>query len=110
MTYQPGDVVLLPFPFRDRLAERARPAVVLSTSDDNRHGDVIVAAVTPHPVRTSLDVHWSDWQAANPKIPSTVRMLLATVTQARILHHLGALGRADWQAVQSRLSAALAVT
>ena len=32
MAFSPGDVVLVPFPYRDRLAERARPAVVVSSA------------------------------------------------------------------------------
>jgi hypothetical protein len=36
MTFNAGDVVLVPFPYRDRLAERARPAVVVSLNIDTR--------------------------------------------------------------------------
>jgi len=36
------------FPYRDRLAERARPAVVVSADTYNQHGDVVVAAITSH--------------------------------------------------------------
>jgi hypothetical protein len=32
MTCNAGDVVLVPFPHRDRLAERARPTVVMSAA------------------------------------------------------------------------------
>lgn len=109
MAYRPGDVVLLPFPFRDRLAERARPAVVVSTDVYNEQGDVIVAAVTSHAPRTSTDVALVDWRSADLKVPSTVRMLLATIAISRIVHHVGILSSADWQAVQGRLQDALAV-
>jgi mRNA interferase MazF len=51
MEFDAGDVVLVPFPYRDRLAERARPAVVVSGVTYNRHGDVVVAAITSHAVR-----------------------------------------------------------
>jgi mRNA-degrading endonuclease toxin of MazEF toxin-antitoxin module len=30
MAYKAGDVILIPFPYRDRLAESTRPAVVVS--------------------------------------------------------------------------------
>ena len=70
MAFNAGDVVLVPFPYRDRLAERARPAVVVS---------------------------------AGLKLPSTVRMLLATVASARILLHIGHLTERDWTQVQTRL-------
>ena len=48
MAFRAGDVVLVPFPYRDRLAERARPAVVVSADAYNQHGDVVVAAITSH--------------------------------------------------------------
>jgi mRNA-degrading endonuclease toxin of MazEF toxin-antitoxin module len=44
MVFSAGDVALVPFPYRDRLAERARPAVVVSAKAYNQHGDVVVAA------------------------------------------------------------------
>ncbi len=33
MAFSAGDVVLVPFPYRDRLAERARPGVVISAQE-----------------------------------------------------------------------------
>ena len=47
MTFRAGDVVLVPFPYRDRLAERARPAVVVSADTYNQHGDVVVQPSLP---------------------------------------------------------------
>jgi mRNA interferase MazF len=108
MVFQPGDVILLPFPFRDRLAESTRPAVVISTGSYNANGDVIVAAVTSHSPRSPMDVGLSDWQAANLKVPSTVRMLLATVAHSRVVYYVGHLSTRGWEAVQSRLRSAVA--
>lgn len=108
MEYSPGDVVLVPFPYRDRLAERARPAVVVSTAEYNSRGDVILAAVTSHAARLPTDFALVDWRAAGLKIPSTVRMLLATVSNSRVLLHVGRLADQDWSEVHSRLHSALA--
>ena len=96
MTFSAGDVVLVPFPYRDRLAERARPAVVVSADTYNQHGDVVVAAITSHTPRVAMDCALRDWAAAGLKLPSTVRMLLATVASARILFHVGHLTERDW--------------
>ena len=103
MEFRAGDVVLVPFPYRDRLAERARPAVVVSTVQYNRQGDVVVAAITSHAGRTSTDFVLTDWAGAGLKVPSTVRMLLATVASSLILLHIGHLTDRDWGEVQSRL-------
>ncbi len=103
MELRAGDVVLVPFSYRDRLAERARPGVVLSAAAYNQHGDVVVAAITSHAPRVATDFALADWAAAGLKLPSTVRMLLATVASARILLHVGHLTDPDWAEVQGRL-------
>ena len=104
MVYEPGDVVFLPFPYRDQLAESVRPAVIVSRTDFNQRGDVIVAAVTTHPARLSTDVTLLDWQAAKLLKPSTVRVLIATVADVRIVHHVGHLTDRDWAAVQQQFA------
>ena len=79
MTFSGGDVALDNFPDRDRLAERARPAVVVSADTYNQHGDVVVAAITSHVPRVPIDFALKgDRATAGLKLPSTVRMLPAT--------------------------------
>src|SRR5262249_39082755 len=107
MAFNPGDVVLVPFPFRDRQGERARPAVVVSGQAYNQQGDLVVAAITSHPPRGNTDYALVDWSAANLRLPSTVRMLLATVAEARVLLHIGRLSDRDWVEVQSRVAQVL---
>lgn len=104
MAYEPGDVVFLPFPYRDQLAESVRPAVIISRIDFNQRGDVIVAAVTTHAPRWPTDVTLLDWKAAKLVKPSTVRMLIATVADIRIVHHVGHLTDRDWSTVQQQLA------
>ena len=103
MEFSAGDVVLVPFPYRDRLAESARPAIVVSDGAYNRQGDVVVAAITSHAVRFASDATLADWASAGLKMPSTARMLLATVASSRVLHHIGHLSAHDWAEVKSRL-------
>ncbi len=110
MAYEPGDVVFLPFPYRDQLAESVRPAVIISRSDFNQRGDVIVAAVTTHPPRLPTDVALLDWKAAKLVKASTVRMLIATVADTRIVHHVGRLTDRDWAAVQQQLANVIEAT
>jgi mRNA interferase MazF len=103
MAFQAGDVVLVPFPFRDRLAERTRPAVVVSALAYNQQGDLIVAAVTSQAPRFATDYALLDWSAAGLQFPSTVRMLLATLAETRVLHKVGRLTDRDWAEVQARV-------
>lgn len=109
MASEPGDVVFLPFPYRDQLAESVRPAVIVSRSNFNQRGDVIVAAVTSHPTRVSTDVALQDWKLAKLVKPSTVRMLIASVAESRIVHHVGRLTDQDWAAVQRQLATVIEV-
>lgn len=110
MAYEPGDVVFLPFPYRDQLAESVRPAVIVSRTEFNQRGDVIVTAVTTHVPRLPTDVALLDWKSANLVKPSTARMLVATIAESRIVHHVGRLSDRDWAAVQQQLAIAISVT
>lgn len=48
MAYQPGDVVLVPFPLSDLSTVKVRPAVIVSSIRyQASEPDVIVAATTP---------------------------------------------------------------
>ena len=104
MAFNAADVVLVPFPYRDRLEERTRPAVVISAKEYNNRGDLVIAAITSHPSRFDTDYALLDWNAAGLKTSSTVRMLLATVPEARILLHVGQLSDRDWGEVKNRIS------
>lgn len=99
MAFVRGDVVLLAFPFRDTTLAKVRPAVVVSGRTYNRRGDVIVAAITSHAPRTPTDVPLAQWREANLVVPSVVRVQLATVAAARILHRPGHLAASDLQRV-----------
>ena len=103
MEFSSDDVVLVPFPHRDRLAESPRPAVVVSDVECNHQGGIVVAAITTHSVRFATDVTLTDWASAVLKMRSTVRILLATVANSRVVHHIGHLSGCDWAEVRSRL-------
>jgi mRNA interferase MazF len=104
MAYSPGDVVLVPFPYRDMLAEKTRPAVVVSATGHNQRGDLVIAALTTQPPRSASDYGLSDWAAAGLKAPSTARMLLATVAESRVQLLVGRLSDRDRAQVRARLS------
>ncbi|MCI0642454.1 MAG: type II toxin-antitoxin system PemK/MazF family toxin [Gemmataceae bacterium] len=103
MAYDAGEVVLVPFPFRDQLSERTRPAVVVSASAFNILGDLVLAAVTSHAPRNTFDYGLIDWKSAGLLVPSTVRMLLATMSYNRVAHRVGTLSVRDWDEVKKKV-------
>jgi mRNA interferase MazF len=109
MAFVKGDVVLVPFPFRDRTAAKVRPALVVSSTAYNAGGDLLVAAITTHAPRVASDCPLSGWRRARLMAPSTVRMQLATLAASRVLYRPGRVPAADLEAVDTRLRQALAL-
>ncbi|HSX82538.1 MAG TPA: type II toxin-antitoxin system PemK/MazF family toxin [Candidatus Saccharimonadia bacterium] len=91
----PGDVVLIPFPFTDLSTVKQRPAVMLSsTTFNHHHQDVIMVALTSHvpEVLTSDEYLLNDdeqREAGLPK-PSIVKVgKIVTLDQRLIRKQLG---------------------
>jgi mRNA interferase MazF len=103
MAYSAGDVLLVPFPYRDQQGERTRPAIVISSQSYNQRGDLVIAAITSHPPRDATDYGLQDWTAAGLKLPSTVRMLVATVAETRVVFRVGHVSDRDWTEVCTRV-------
>jgi mRNA interferase MazF len=106
MTYQYGDVVLVPFPFTDQSATKQRPGVIVSSAAYNRvRRDLILMAITSQ-VRgsgTYGEVIVQDWQAAKLLKPSAIKPVLATLEQALVIKTLGRLSRRDSQALREMI-------
>lgn len=104
MAFAQGDVLVLPFPYSDRLAEKRRPALVVSKEKlEREHGLVWVAMITSHRgnVRTD-DVPISDLIRAGLPSASLVRPVkMATIEPSRVVRVAGSLTKADLSAVLS---------
>lgn len=107
---KPGDVVTVDFP--GVTGVKRRPAVVVSTAEYHTHRpDVIVAIITSQvaSATTPLDYHLQDWAVAGLHRPSAFRVFLATLPAAAASAPIGECSKRDWQAIQARLSKAVAV-
>ena len=112
MTFQRGDVVLVPFPFSDLSATKVRPAVVVSSVlYHSTKPDLILIAITSQVAAATgpLDYVLNDWREAGLRFPSAFKPVVFTLDPARVLHHLGALTPADLAQVDQRLRRALAL-
>jgi mRNA interferase MazF len=105
-----GDVILVPFPYAELTATKARPAVVVSGRDFlGAEGKVVVAAITSnvkaHGGPTNL--HLSEWRGCGLLKPSVVTSWLATLDPTLALARIGSLSPAQMREVESRLRATL---
>jgi mRNA interferase MazF len=97
-SFERFDVVRVPFPFTDRLAEKNRPAVVISdgAAFNRPAGHSVMAMITsaahaPWP----LDVPIGDLASAGLPAPSIVRFKLFTLDHRLVRGTLGRLGAED---------------
>jgi mRNA interferase MazF len=107
MTYEPFDVVVVPFPFTDSSRTKRRPALVLSQKSD--FGAIIehsvLAMITsqknePWP----LDVVIKNKKQSGLTAPSMVRMKLFTLDNRFILRKIGHLSESDQKQIKQSLS------
>jgi mRNA interferase MazF len=103
--FAPFDVVVVPFPYSDRLAEKRRPAVVISSAALAKYDLVWLTMVTSASNRRwNCDVAISDLGITGLPAPSLVRPAkIATVDADRILRRIGKLTDIDARAVAARL-------
>lgn len=106
MTFEAGDVVVVPFPFTDQNATKRRPALVLSQAStfNQGAGHIVVAMITskghdPWPLDTPL----RDWAAAGLTSPSLVRFKLFTLDERLIIRKAGRLSAGDASKVKTNL-------
>lgn len=103
--FDPFDVVVVPFPYADRLAEKRRPALVISNHRLAALGVIWVAMVTsaanePWPG----DVTITELKRAGLPAPSVVRSAkIACIDPGRIDRRLGRLDKTAARAVAQRL-------
>jgi mRNA interferase MazF len=103
--FEPFDIVVVPFPYADRLAEKRRPALVISNRKLALHGLVWLAMITsaanePWPT----DIAIVDLRRSGLPAPSVVRPAkIACIEPSRIDRRIGRLDKAAARAVGQRL-------
>ena len=99
--YEPGEVLLVPFPFTDQTAVKQRPAVVLSGRAYNRsHRDLILAPITSQ-LGGEDETVLAGWQKAGLLKPSAVKPLLSTFDSSLVRRKLGQLEPHDLAVVRT---------
>ena len=109
--FEPFDVVVVPFPFTEKLVTKKRPALVVSSASFNDQHDHLILAMITTAKRTRWvsDVELRDWESANLTVPCKVRFKLFTLDTKLILRRLGSLSEADKVSVQAAIKHFLAM-
>ena len=109
--YNPGDVILVPYPFGERAGGRKRPALVISSIKHNQEtGELLIAQVTSRVSSAPRlgDYHIEAWRDANLPRPALVRARLATIQSSLVLRKLGGLTESEFGAATSQLQSVFA--
>jgi len=105
-TYNAFDVVVVPFPFTDRRAEKRRPALILSKNEEFSltTGHYVLAMITSQKnLHWPLDTPITDMKKSGLAAASKVRMKLFTLDARLILKKIGILSNKDHKAVSKAL-------
>jgi mRNA interferase MazF len=99
------DIVVVPFPYADRLAEKRRPALVISNRRLVPFGLIWVAMITSaENAPWSCDVTIANFARAGLPAPSVVRTAkIACIEPGRIERRAGRLDKAAAEAVAQKL-------
>jgi len=111
VTFKRFDVVVVPFPFTDRKADKRRPALILSDEMlfNKPSGHAVLAMITSQknpdwPLDTKIIGNCE----AGLTAPSKVRMKLFTLDNRLVVKKIGSLTEADKKAVAKALQRLLA--
>ena len=105
VTFNPFDVVVVPFPFTDRRAVRRRPALVVSSLEFNRaHDHSILAMITTAGSDWPSDAPVHAGRAAGLNVPCKIRFKLFTLDNDLVVRKLGSLAQRDVETVVRALS------
>ncbi len=99
------DIVVVPFPYADRLAEKRRPALVISNKKLEALGVIWVAMITSADNESwSSDVPIVDLDRAGLPASSVIRPAkIASIDPARVLRRAGKLDKATARTVSQRV-------
>jgi mRNA interferase MazF len=106
MTFEFGQVVLVPFPFTNQATQKKRPSVVISSQHYNvARPDLILIAITSQ-VKTPLlfgEIMIEDWQSAGLLKLSVVKPVITTIQKNLVIRQLGTLTQPDKQSLSDLL-------
>ncbi|MEM0900536.1 MAG: type II toxin-antitoxin system PemK/MazF family toxin [Pseudomonadota bacterium] len=103
------DIVVVPFPYSDQLAEKRRPALIVSHDEFNAATGLLwVVMITTSRTKWHGDVSIQDHEAVRLPVPSIIRTAkIATIEASRVLRVAGRLGGGEVEEVKSAVLSSL---
>jgi mRNA interferase MazF len=106
----PGDIVLVRFPFTDLSTIKKRPAVVVSPPEYTRlYGDVVLLALTSQDQKQGA-LALREWRGVGLPKPTWVKPLIGTIAAPLVERRIGHLDPRDRGAIQTALGQLLAAS
>ena len=105
MTFEPGSVLRIPFPFVDSPQSKNRPALVLSAKSFNaEHNHLVMTMITSAKhSRWETDIVILDLEKTGLSKPSVIRFKIFTLDIRLVKDSIGKLHSRDWKKVQMTL-------
>ncbi len=92
-----SDVVLLSIPFTDLTSRKARPAVVVGTTDS----DLFLVPISSQ--LSNTDLRLQDWRSAGLNVACDFKAQIATVEEILVRKVVGRLSEGDSRALEGQL-------
>lgn len=104
-TFDPWDIVLVPFPFTDLSKSKKRPALIISSADYNKGLNVIIMFITSNISAFGRpgDYKIQKWREAGLPKPSMTRMKIATISKHIIIKRIATLLQPDIETIRENL-------
>lgn len=104
-TYSQFDVIAIPFPFSDKLEQKKRPALVISSEGFNAPSSHLVTVMITSAKRSSwpLDTPIKNFKEAGLSTKCLIRMKFFTVDTSLVLKKVGTLSKADVKSFKESL-------
>ncbi len=100
--FEPGNVILVPFPFSDLSGVKKRPALVLAVAE--RLQEMVCLMLTSLPGKGSLNHTVTGWQAAGLLKPTTARLhRIFTIDRALVLGKLGSIDAGEYEEILAKV-------
>ena len=111
MTYDPYFIVIVPFPFTDKIQTKRRPALVLSNKKHQKETEhITLIMITSAKHRTwESDYIIENLQPTGLRTPSIIRQKIFTIDSRLIIDTLGKLSTHDTKQIKRFLTEHLAI-